>query len=691
MTKRCSAVEDRRPQDPEAKRPQDIALPILSETRPKMRASRVGKWRALALVLVHVLVAIHVAHWLETGRTMSPLEPSESMELSKRGLVNAGAIFFGLTIASTLVFGRWFCGWACHIVALQDGCRWLLRRMGIRPRMVNLGMLGAVPWLAFAYMFFAPILARLYAGEDLALHDVKLYTDSFWRTFPSWPVALVTFLACGFAIVYLLGSKAFCNYGCPYGAIFGVVDQLAPMRIRVTDACEGCGHCTATCTSNVKVHQEVRDHGMVVDPGCMKCLDCISVCPNDALYFGFGAPAIASTRRTNDRSKRGSKTTAKAAEISRALFFAALALGVGALVVLRSSQPSAASTLAPWHFVLAIAVLALAGALAIGRAARSGAWLARRALLLAFMFAASWVFASYSGEQSAYTLANQREVLPVALTLALFSFAVAGAFESRAERANDFTWIEELVLAVFFILAMLAVRGLDGWVPFLFALGLASMLAFAAVQGLRLLYRRDLALAAMTLKLGGKLTRAGVACAAVLGLVGVGWALAGARQRELSLAASEALHAQSQARDDALLARKIYNEGVESATANRLDDAIAKFTRALELDPSFLDARENLAGMLCANGRFAEGLAQYDAALLQNPDDADTHALAAQACAAMQEMDRAREHLLAATRLAPQRAELWSMLGDVEDARGDKAAADAARAKARGASAPNGR
>jgi len=32
---------------------------------------------------------------------------------------------------------------------------------------------------------------------------------------------------------------------------------------------------------------------MVVDPGCMKCMDCVSVCPNDALYFGFGKPSIA--------------------------------------------------------------------------------------------------------------------------------------------------------------------------------------------------------------------------------------------------------------------------------------------------------------------------------------------------------------------------------------------------------------
>lgn len=45
--------------------------------------------------------------------------------------------------------------------------------------------------------------------------------------------------------------------------------------------------------ANVQVHAEVAKYGMVVDPGCMKHMDCISVCPNDALYFGFGKPSIA--------------------------------------------------------------------------------------------------------------------------------------------------------------------------------------------------------------------------------------------------------------------------------------------------------------------------------------------------------------------------------------------------------------
>ncbi|MCH8252744.1 MAG: tetratricopeptide repeat protein [Planctomycetes bacterium] len=118
-------------------------------------------------------------------------------------------------------------------------------------------------------------------------------TQDFWRTFPGLLVAIPFLGICGFVTVYLLGAKGYCTYGCPYAGFFVPLDRFAVGRIRVTDACEQCGHCTAVCTSNVRVHEEVREYGMVVDPGCMKCLDCVSVCPNDALYFGFGRSASA--------------------------------------------------------------------------------------------------------------------------------------------------------------------------------------------------------------------------------------------------------------------------------------------------------------------------------------------------------------------------------------------------------------
>ena len=67
-------------------------------------------------------------------------------------------------------------------------------------------------------------------------------------------------LICGFVIVYFLGAKGFCTYACPYAGFFAPADTVSPGRIVVDhDKCEGCGHCTAVCTSNVRVHEEIRD------------------------------------------------------------------------------------------------------------------------------------------------------------------------------------------------------------------------------------------------------------------------------------------------------------------------------------------------------------------------------------------------------------------------------------------------
>ena len=275
-------------QPPSAKPP---CVPAGSDSR-KPRASRASKWRALVLVLVHVAIRAHLAHWWLTGETLSPLEPSEAMEYSKHSVINAGLIFFALSGLATLVFGRFFCGWGCHLVAVQDLCHWLLLKVGIRPKPFHARGLLVVPFLAFAYMFLYPAVYRWWLGIDFPPPTLELSTEGFWDTFPPWPVALATLVIAGFSIIYFLGSKGFCTYACPYGALYGSLDRLAPGRIRVTDDCKGCGHCTQVCTSDVLVHAEVKRFGMVVDSGCMKCMDCVSVCPEDALYFGFGKPAV---------------------------------------------------------------------------------------------------------------------------------------------------------------------------------------------------------------------------------------------------------------------------------------------------------------------------------------------------------------------------------------------------------------
>jgi ferredoxin len=269
------------------------ALPRLDRHKPKcgpVRKSKAGRWRALVLIAVHVLVGIHIAQWLLTGRTVTPVEPSEAGYLLDEGKLNAGFVLFMVLIAGTLVFGRWFCGWACHVVALQDLSAWLLGKVGLRPRPVRSRLLVLAPFVVAFHMFFQTQLERWWHGAPNRPVQAAFMTNELWERFPGPLMGVLTVLVVGFLCVWWLGAKGFCTYGCPYGAFFAVADRFGPGKIKVTDACDACGHCTSVCTSNVRVHEEVAVHKQVVDPACMKCLDCVSVCPKDALYFGFAAP-----------------------------------------------------------------------------------------------------------------------------------------------------------------------------------------------------------------------------------------------------------------------------------------------------------------------------------------------------------------------------------------------------------------
>jgi polyferredoxin/tetratricopeptide (TPR) repeat protein len=284
----------------EVKKQRSIQLPVFNDSpvqKSDIRKSRTSRWRAAALVTLTLLMIAHIIQWWIMGKTISPIEPSETMYTLQRGAINAGLIFFALAILATLIFGRFVCGWGCHIVALQDFCAWMLKKIGLTPKPFRSRLLVYVPLIGALYMFAWPTVYRALANADggplIPEFTNHLVTSNFWETFPSVSVAIPFLFICGFMTVYFLGSKGFCTYACPYGGFFSLADKLSPGKIRVTDACNQCGHCTATCTSNVLVHAEVKQSGMVIDPGCMKCMDCISVCPNDALYFGFGKPTIA--------------------------------------------------------------------------------------------------------------------------------------------------------------------------------------------------------------------------------------------------------------------------------------------------------------------------------------------------------------------------------------------------------------
>ncbi len=278
--------------------------------------SRLGRRRAAVLVGVHLAIGLHFAHWWIAGRTLAPLELNEVMYTLELGLLTAGFLLMATAAVSVAVFGRFFCSWGCHVLALQDLSAWLLARLHLRPTPIRSRLLRWVPVGAVFSMLAWPQIKRLAlalwpAAEGLlgasppfrlrlatdAEGWASFLTDHLTRNLPGPGIATVTLVLCGFVMIRLLGTRSFCRDVCPYGAVFSLADRFAPGRIVLAGACTSCGRCTATCDSGIQVQAEVARWGAVRSGDCLKDLDCVGVCPTGGLRFGWTRPPFFGPRR----------------------------------------------------------------------------------------------------------------------------------------------------------------------------------------------------------------------------------------------------------------------------------------------------------------------------------------------------------------------------------------------------------
>jgi Fe-S-cluster-containing hydrogenase component 2 len=259
--------------------------------------SRPARWRIVTLVLVHLGIAAHIIHWRLAGTTLSSIQLSDAARFTAEGVATASLFFFAFLLAVTLLFGRFFCAWGCHMLALQEVCRGLLRRIGVRPRLIRSRVLFFVPVFAAFAIYFQPLVERAWFGKPFPTPKLVLTSQHLWAALPGPMEAVAAILLGGLLMVYLLGSLSFCKYVCPYGALFALADSVALGRVRLTGECDGCALCTAACTTGARVHEEVQRFGMVANSGCMRCFECVSACPRGVLAYRLGRPALTAVRR----------------------------------------------------------------------------------------------------------------------------------------------------------------------------------------------------------------------------------------------------------------------------------------------------------------------------------------------------------------------------------------------------------
>lgn len=89
-----------------------------------------------------------------------------------------------------------------------------------------------------------------------------------------WKIFLLLVTVIGSVFLY----RPFCKYLCPLGAFYALFNRISFYRLKVDEVkCTGCKVCEKKCKMNVELTKNINS------AECIRCGDCISVCPEAAI------------------------------------------------------------------------------------------------------------------------------------------------------------------------------------------------------------------------------------------------------------------------------------------------------------------------------------------------------------------------------------------------------------------------
>jgi len=188
-------------------------------------------------------------------------------------------ILFGVTILTTILFGRIFCSYMCPLGALQEWLRAIGRKIGIK-KDIELPIVIDKYARYLKYLILLFIIYYSYKVGDLFFRNYDPY-NALMHFGNEYEEKVIAYAILGTVLVSALFSKNWwCRYLCPMGAFLGVIRKISPFKIhRDSSTCVACGTCNKTCPANLNIQESQS----INSADCISCLNCVSDCPETSL------------------------------------------------------------------------------------------------------------------------------------------------------------------------------------------------------------------------------------------------------------------------------------------------------------------------------------------------------------------------------------------------------------------------
>src|SRR3990167_1182588 len=171
----------------------------------------INKKRLLVLSFINLLIIVHITLWYKFG-------------CQKVGTFSLNGV-------------------GSHFAFFQECALKIFGKFGINPKIIHSNA------NIIQYVFLLKTLTAIYEfwliygppQFHIGLGDTHVMTVDLPRS----PIIIILFvLFDAFLFIYLMGSRAFCRYLCPWAPLLAIFDNFSFWRIRKVNECKGCMSCT---------------------------------------------------------------------------------------------------------------------------------------------------------------------------------------------------------------------------------------------------------------------------------------------------------------------------------------------------------------------------------------------------------------------------------------------------------------
>lgn len=180
--------------------------------------------------------------------------------------------FLGL-IPLTYFFGKVWCGWVCHLGALQE----FIFRPGILKTLHNRKSQRVLKWIRISTLGIL-IVQILITRSNIFIHydPFKVAYNLFSANTLGYVLLVILLLSS--VLIY----RPFCRALCPVGLILGWVSHIpGSAKLARKQSCVDCKSCSNNCKYNAMTYEDKQCH--LDNEDCILCGDCIDSCKFSSL------------------------------------------------------------------------------------------------------------------------------------------------------------------------------------------------------------------------------------------------------------------------------------------------------------------------------------------------------------------------------------------------------------------------